>query len=247
VTEVAVAAERAGVGTLWLSSARSGGIDPGPMAGAVAVVTDTIGIAVADRPSHGRHPSVLARDMTTIDLLSGGRAVAAVLEEGASNDDLERLTEAARLLHRLFTEQDVTMAGRFYEVDELTTRPRPLRPEGPPVVAGIVGAPPDGDQYLAAFLAADVDAFVTGGSPDDVARSRSQLDDRAEVSPTLLWRGEVSGAPDPAAALAGRLDAGADGLIVVLPSSSALGSRLAPTAVTDVLGLLARFASRLTG
>jgi len=246
VTEVAVAAERAGVGTLWLSSAPTGAIDAAPTAGAVAVVTDTIGIGIADRPSHGRHPSVLARDVTTIDLLSGGRAAVAVLEEGASIDDLERVMEASGLLHRLLTEQDVTVAGRFYEVGELTTRPRPVRPEGPPVLAGIVG-PRDGDGHPEAFIAAGVDAFVTGGTPDDVARSRSRLDARPQGCRTLLWRGGVAGEPDPVAALVSRLDAGADGVIVVLPSSSVLGSRLAHDSVDGALSLLAGIASRLTG
>lgn len=144
MTEVAAAVERAGIGTLWLACGPTGGMDPGPLAGAVAAGSTVIGVGIVERPSHGRHPSVLARDVTTIDLLSQGRAAVAVIEDGASTDDLGPIAEATGVLHRLFTEHAVTVAGRHYEVSELTLRPRPLRPEGPPVLAGFAGPAPGG-------------------------------------------------------------------------------------------------------
>jgi alkanesulfonate monooxygenase SsuD/methylene tetrahydromethanopterin reductase-like flavin-dependent oxidoreductase (luciferase family) len=243
VAEVARLAEDGGLGTLWLVEARSGGIDPMPVAGSLARVTSTLGIGIVIRPSLGRHPSVVARDVTTIDLLTEGRAAVAVLEDRAGSPDVERLGEATSMLHLLFTEEGVTVAGRFYEVAELTTRPRPARPRGPLVVAGLVGPAP-GEDIAAEMVVveASADAYVTGGTPSDVSACRVRLDGVAPVgrNPTLLWRGSLEGDRAAAGELASSiLDAGADGMIVVLPADSVVGGAFERAAVVDLVDLVA--------
>lgn len=239
VAEVARLAEDAALSTLWLAEAGPGGIDPVPLAGSLAIATTRLGVGIMIRPSRGRHPSVLARDVTTIDLLTDGRAAVALVEDGAGPLDVERLGEAASILHLLFTEEEVTTSGRFYEVAELTTRPRPLRPEGPPVVAGILGPPVTADPWPeSVVVGASADAYVTGGNPADVAACRNRLEAVAPPGgrPTLLWRGALAGDPLRAAELAGSvLEAGADGLIAVLDPDSATGGRLVRAAVGGLL------------
>jgi hypothetical protein len=246
VADVARLAEDGGIGTLWLAEPRSGGIDPMPVAGSLARVTSTLGIGIIIRPSLGRHPSVVARDVTTIDLLAQGRAAVAVLEDDVDPRDVERLGEAAAMLHRLFTEEGVTVAGRFYEVTELTTRPRPVGPEGPPVLAGIVG-PAHGGHRLAESVVVDAsaDAYVTGGSPAEVAACRSRLDGiaPADANPTLLWRGTLDGGPGEVGELAAAVfDSGADGIIGVLDPRAEVSGAFRRTPVVrllDGLGLVA--------
>lgn len=239
LAEVARLAEDAALGTLWLAEGPPGGIDPVPLAGSLARVTATLGIGIGVRPSRGRHPSVLARDITTIDLLTDGRVAVALVEDGTGPLDVERLGEATSILHLLFTEQEVTISGRFYEVAELTIRPRPLRPEGPPVVAGILGPPLSADPWPESVVVeASADAYVTGGTPADVAACRARLEGVAPAGgrPTLLWRGALAGDPAEAAELAGSvLEAGADGLIAVLDPDSEVGARFLRAAVGRLL------------
>lgn len=244
--EVALAAEDAGVGTIWLSEGGVGSLDPVPLAGALARVTTSVTIGVIARPSHGRHPSVLARDVSTVDRLSGGRAAVGLVEDGGAPSDLERLAEAVGILHRLLTESEVTAAGRFYEVAELTTRPRPVTPAGPPVVAGFLG-PAVGDAEPAEpLLEAGTDAIVACGSEDEVARARRRVDGLATAGavPGLLWRGGLPGGPEEAARVASSLGrAGADGLIVTLERPAVRGLGFVASEVGRALETLAAVAA----
>jgi alkanesulfonate monooxygenase SsuD/methylene tetrahydromethanopterin reductase-like flavin-dependent oxidoreductase (luciferase family) len=239
-------AEDSGLGTLWLAEAGSAGFDPMPLLGSLAR-TSSLGLGLMVRPSNGRHPSVLARDVTTLDLLSDGRAAIALVEEGAG---LERLGEATSILHLLLTEHELTVVGRFYEVTELTTRPRPPSPGGPPVIAGSIGPNVVRDPtFESVVVAASADAYVTGGGPLDVEACRRRLDEAAPGrSPLLLWRGSV-GPDDRAAAelTSSVLDSGADGLIAVLGGDAVVGDRLAGPAATRALDALSAHAARFVG
>ena len=244
MAEVARLADQAHLSALWLAEGGPGGIDPVPLAGSLAPLTTTLGIGIVARPSQGRHPSMLARDATTIDLLSGGRAAVALVEDGDEPLEVERLVEAASLLHLLLREEEVTVAGRFYEVAELTTRPRPVRAGGPPVVAGIVGSPAGRDRSSESVaIEASADAYVTAGSPADVREARTHLDGVSPAGgrPTLLWRGGLGVDPDTEL-VASLLEAGADGLIVVLDPHWAAGARLAGPAVRALIDALGRLA-----
>ena len=240
--EVARLVEDAGIGTLWLTEAAPDGFDPVPLAGFVARRTSRLGIGIVVRPSRGRHPSVVARDVTTIDLLTDGRAAVAVLEDGRGPLDVDRVTEATAILHRLLTEDEVTVAGQFYEVAELTTRPRPVHSHGPPVIAGFTDQPLPSDSRSAEsiLVGASAAAYVTGGDPPDVAACRARLDGAAPASsdPVLVWRG---GLPNDAAGefATSIFQAGADGMIFVLDDDGEAGGaieRAALQRLIDVLG-----------
>jgi alkanesulfonate monooxygenase SsuD/methylene tetrahydromethanopterin reductase-like flavin-dependent oxidoreductase (luciferase family) len=249
VAEVARLAEEAGVGTLWLAEGEPGVMDPVPWAGSLARGTSTLGVGITVRPSHGRHPSMVARDVTTIDLLTDGRAVVALVEDGETTLDVDRLVEAASVLRRLLTEEHVTAVGSHYEVFELTTRPRPLRPEGPPIVAGVVGPTDHGRRFLeSALVGGSADGYVTGGTPDEVTARRVELDALTKdgVGPMLLWRGSLGPDHATAAGLAESvLGAGADGLIAVLGPDSAVEGGLDASAVGRVLEVIGPLAGRL--
>ncbi len=244
LTDIALAAERVGIGALWLPESVPVGLDPVPLSGALAVVTATIGIGLQLRPSQGRRPSIIARDVTALDLLSHGRALVALVEEGAGPLDLERLGEAVALLRRLLSEEEVTESGRFYEVAELTTRPRPFRPGGPPVLAGVLTEPPGGMSTEEIVARASAAALVLSGPPSALAASRQRLEALAPAGggPLLLWRGEL---PADAAVAARTVEAvlgdGADGLIAVTPSS---GGSFVGREALSVLEVLAPFAGQ---
>ncbi len=234
--DVAARAEDAGIGALWLAE-RPDGLDPVPLLGALSVRTSMLGLGLMVRPALGRHPSIVARDVTALDQLSGGRAAVGLVGEGEDPMDVARLGEAAGLVARLLREVEVTAAGRFYEVAGLTLRPRPVRPEGPPVAAGTIGRPVPGVET--ALAAAGADACLVAGSPAEVALVRRRLDVGASRArrPALVWRGPLVSEDAGAAVLASEiLDAGADGLLAVLSGHGDPETEL--VTVLEVLGRL---------
>ena len=202
-TAAAAAAEEAGFGGLWTD----GVVDPCALAGGLVPATSSAFLGVVSGVGEtDRNPSVLARDVTALDVLSGGRA-AVLLVAG----DGDRLAEAVRVCRLLFTEDRPDFTGRHFQLQGAANRPPPLRPGGPLVVAELPELPA-GERRVPD---APVDGWVVGGAPEEVAAWRRVVD-----GPALLWRGELPVGPEvlgPASAL---IDAGADGLIVRGPGSA---------------------------
>ena len=96
-----------------------------------------------------RNPAVLAKAVTTLDVISDGRAV---LGLGAAwNEDehrgygiefppvgqrMDRLDEALAIARAMFTEERPTFEGRYYRVDRALNIPRPIQPGGPKIIIG---------------------------------------------------------------------------------------------------------------
>jgi alkanesulfonate monooxygenase SsuD/methylene tetrahydromethanopterin reductase-like flavin-dependent oxidoreductase (luciferase family) len=193
----AVAAEESGAGAVWLSP---GVVDPCVVAGSLVPATVSILLGVeSGLGATDRIPSMLARDVTALDVLSGGRT--AVLLAG---DDLGLLAEAVTVCRLMFTGDAPSYRGRHFALDGAANRPPPFRPGGPPILV----APPQGAPPVEVGTAlAEADAVVVGGGPAEVAAWRS-----AVAGQGLLRRGSLGGAAEGAALLG----AGADGLIVRL-------------------------------
>lgn len=133
------ACERLGWDSLWVSE-RVGGDVPDPLALMAAIAGRTrrlkFGPSVLVLP--GRNPVLVAKELATIDWLSGGRLVAAfglgapfpgerAVFGVARGEAAARTDEAVALIRRLWTEERVTHEGRFYAVRDLTLRPRPVQ------------------------------------------------------------------------------------------------------------------------
>src|ERR1051325_11790692 len=94
-----------------------------------------------------RNPIVLAKELATLDFLSRGRLFPAFGLGGDESRDLqvigvnrkERAARAAEmivLMRRLWTEENVTFAGKFYSVENATITPRPWQKNGLPIWIG---------------------------------------------------------------------------------------------------------------
>ncbi len=96
-----------------------------------------------------RNPALLVKQVTTLDVLSRGRAV---LGLGAAwNEDehrgygfdfprvgrrMDRLEEALRIARAMFTEDRPTFEGRYFRIERALNVPRPLQPGGPRILVG---------------------------------------------------------------------------------------------------------------
>jgi len=104
----------------------SAGIDPLTCAGALAG-TGAFGVFV--ELGRGRAASVLARELITLDHLSGGTLVVVLRPPRA---DAERqLGEALGVLHALFTQEVANFSGTTVTLHDAASRPLPIQPGGP--------------------------------------------------------------------------------------------------------------------
>jgi F420-dependent oxidoreductase-like protein len=96
-----------------------------------------------------RNPALLAKQVTTLDTISGGRAILGI---GAAWNDVEhegygfpfppvkermdRLEEALTIAKAMFTEDRPSFQGRYSHIDQALNVPRPVQPGGPPILVG---------------------------------------------------------------------------------------------------------------
>lgn len=99
-----------------------------------------------------RNPALMAKMATTLDVVSGGRAVFGLgaawfeAEHRALGFDfppigerMDRLDEALTIVRAMFTEDRPTFHGRHYRIDEALNVPRPIQPGGPRILVGGAG------------------------------------------------------------------------------------------------------------
>jgi alkanesulfonate monooxygenase SsuD/methylene tetrahydromethanopterin reductase-like flavin-dependent oxidoreductase (luciferase family) len=112
------------------------------------------------------HPPVMVAEyVATLDVISGGKFLFGVgqgyrdtefqsfgLEKRHRRD---RLVESVQLMKRLWTENKVTFQGRFFRLDSVTARPKPLQRPHPPILVGadvlktVSQVPEIGDHWIA--------------------------------------------------------------------------------------------------
>jgi F420-dependent oxidoreductase-like protein len=96
-----------------------------------------------------RNPALLAKMATTLDVISGGRAIlglgAAWNEEEhigygfdfpPVRERMDRLDEALTIIRAMFTQDRPTVAGGHYRIERALNVPRPIRPGGVPILVG---------------------------------------------------------------------------------------------------------------
>ena len=131
--------ERLRFDSLWFSERLAGaGPDPTVAMAIAAGRTERIKFGPAVLVLPGRNPVVLAKTMASLDQLSAGRLLPAFglgapqLAEhqafGVRREDRAAIfDEALGLMRRLWTEDVVTHHGKFFHVDEVKVRPKPLQ------------------------------------------------------------------------------------------------------------------------
>jgi F420-dependent oxidoreductase-like protein len=156
-----------------------------------------------------RHPGLLAKIVTTLDVLSQGRAMlglgAAWYEREhlglgvpypSTRERFERLEETLQIVKQAWSGGG-RFVGEHYRLEELTVVPQPLRPGGPRIVVG--GA---GERKTLRLVAQYADACNIFGGPEDIAHKldvlRRHCDavgrDPNEIEVTAMYREIAPGA-----------------------------------------------------
>ena len=122
-----------------------------------------------------RNPVVQAKELATLDFVSGGRLVLGIgtgwmAEEFAALDvPFEhrgaRTDEYLRLITQLWTSDDSRFEGKFYHVGDVGFYPKPLRQPHPPILGGGHSEPAfrRGGRYCGGWLGANVSPAEVAG------------------------------------------------------------------------------------
>jgi probable F420-dependent oxidoreductase len=121
----------------------------GPALAAAAAATATLRLGALVYDNDYRHPVLLAKEVATLDVLSGGR-VELGLGAGWLTTDYEqsgipcdpvgaridRMVEGLRVLRGLMAEGPFTFQGEHYTISGLVGQPKPLQRPHPPLLIG---------------------------------------------------------------------------------------------------------------
>jgi len=222
------AAERAGIGTVWVSESPVAGGTATPyeaysLLGALATTSERARLGVIADRGERRAPSILAKIVTGVDVISHGRSVLGLDGDCSSPTDAERLSEALTVCRAVLVDDHPTYAGRIYSVDDAVNRPAPVQAGGVPLVVFLRGDGP-GREPLLDVAARLADAVVVDGGAVVVAEAcaavaaRADAGDRPQGAAEVLGRigsvGPVAAAVD---AVADVRAAGAGGCLVGIP------------------------------
>jgi F420-dependent oxidoreductase-like protein len=96
-----------------------------------------------------RNPALLAKTVTTLDVITGGRAILGIgaawydvehhglgVDYPSDGDRLDRLEEAVQICRAMFRDERPSFNGRYYRTDDAWNVPRPIQAGGPRILIG---------------------------------------------------------------------------------------------------------------
>jgi F420-dependent oxidoreductase-like protein len=181
--------------------------------GFVAAKTSTIPLGLLVTGVTYRHPGLLAKIVTTLDVLSGGRALLGIgaawyerehlalgVPYPAIKERFERLEETLQICLQMWSDDDGPYAGTHYSLAETICEPKPLSQPHPRILIGGGGEKKTlrlVAQYADAcnLFGTDVDTIahkleVLAGHCADVGR------DPAEIEKTAMFGPDAVADPD---------------------------------------------------
>lgn len=160
-----------------------------------------------------RHPGLLAKIVTTLDVLSGGRAQLGIGAAWYEREHLglgvpypplaerfERLEETLQICLQMWSDDDGPYQGKHHQLAETICSPRPISSPRPRILIG-----GGGEKKTLRLVARYADACnLFASSPDEVARKLDVLDrhceaegrDPATIDRTILAMGNPVAGPD---------------------------------------------------
>ena len=172
--------------------------------GFVAGQTRTIDLGLLVTGVTYRHPGLLAKQATTLDVLSGGRAMLAIgagwyEREHAGlgvpfppvPERLERLEETLQICRQMWSDDDGPFDGKHYQLAATLCRPQPVSSPRPRILIG-----GGGERKTLRLVAQYADACNFFGDPPEVTHKlevlRSHCEavgrDPSEIEVTAMFR-----------------------------------------------------------
>ena len=144
---------------------------------ALAQETSRAKIGVLVYGNTHRHPSVLAKEIVTVDHVSNGRAILGIgagwnerehraygIPFPSAGDRVEMLDESLQIMESLFTETRTTFHGEHYDLEDAPFAPKPVQEKLPVLIGGK-------RPRMLKVIARHADLWDTGGDPDEHART----------------------------------------------------------------------------
>jgi F420-dependent oxidoreductase-like protein len=132
-----------------------------------------------------RNPALLAKSLTTIDHLSGGRVTVGLgagwhVQEYAAygydfppvKERLDRLSEGVRIIRGMLTQEHYSFEGKYYKVANVANNPRPVQARMPIIIGG------GGEQRTLQIAARRADGWNVPYIGSDVFAHKSKVLDQ---------------------------------------------------------------------
>src|SRR5438067_6448618 len=196
----------------WMAPAEDPMLEAYTALGFIAGRTERLRLRVLVTGLTYRHPGLLAKTVTTLDVVSGGRAelgIGAAWYEREHRglgapfppvaERFERLEEAIQICLQMWSDESGPFNGRHYQLAETLCSPMPVSRPRPRILIG-----GGGERKTLRLVAQHADACNLMGGPDDVAHKidvlRRHCDtvgrDPNEIEVTAMFRNLP---PDPTA------------------------------------------------
>jgi probable F420-dependent oxidoreductase len=149
IRAVAASSEGAGIDSLWVQAQLTGQaavLDPVTLLAYASAVTTRISLGTSVLPVPDHNPLQLAKQIASLDQLSGGRTIIGLgigaptthtRAGGIPRDHvIDRLMESVAIMKALWSDESVSLGGRFWQLENLAMRPFPLQRPHPPIWLG---------------------------------------------------------------------------------------------------------------
>ena len=149
LTETVHRAEALGIDTLVIPDHLIPQLSPAPAMAAIVTISERLRVSAFVLNNDLRHPAVLAQDLASIDVLSGGRLDVAI-GAGWNRGEYEaiglsfdrtpvrqsRLIESIAVLKGCFGPGPFSFVGDHYTITDYDAHPKPIQQPHPPIMIG---------------------------------------------------------------------------------------------------------------
>jgi F420-dependent oxidoreductase-like protein len=155
---------------------------------AMATATRRVRLGLMVTGNTYRHPAVLAKMATTVDIISGGRLI---LGLGAGWFELEhqqygipfhttggrlrRLDEALQVINLLWTQERTSFEGKYFKLENASFNPKPIQQPHPPILIGA-----SGENVALGIVAEHAQMWNSFGTPEVFRHKITRIEDHCQ-------------------------------------------------------------------
>lgn len=218
---------------------------------AFAAETERLRLGLMVTGNTYRHPAVLAKIAATVDVISKGRLDFGIgagwnvyehesmgLELYKPGERIRRMDEACEMIKGLFTKPTVDFDGRYYQLKEARSEPKPVQKPWPPFVIG-----GGGEQLTLKVVAKHADIWNTTGSSIDEFKHKVEVlhghcatvgRDPSEIALSVQLRPEPNDLAATVEQIKPFVDAGATHFVLIVPNPYPEG--IVPRIADEIIG-----------